>query len=106
MAELPHFALPFRFVAGGAAVLEQDSKDEIMACATAIILCPLGFRVELPAFGIADPTFTEGVARADAIEAALDEWEPRAAELVHAEPDAFDAFVSNVTVRIGAPSLD
>jgi hypothetical protein len=106
MAELPHFALPFRFVAGGAAVVEQDSKDEIVACATAIILCPLGFRVELPAFGITDPTFTQGVARTDAIEAALAEWEPRAAQLVHSEPDALDAFVSHVTVRVGAPSLD
>jgi hypothetical protein len=106
MPDLPHFAYPFRFTGAAAAVVEQDSKDEIVACATAIILCPLGFRVELPAFGIPDPTFTQGAARTDAIEAALAEWEPRAATLVHSEPDALDVFVSNVTVRVGAPSLD
>lgn len=106
MPDLPHFALPFQFVSGGAAVVEQDTADEIMTCVLAVVLCPRGFRVELPTFGIPDPTFTERTANADVIEAALAEWEPRTQELVTSEPNALDAFVSDVRVRITAPSQD
>jgi len=106
MADLPHLALPLRFVNGAAVVTEQDTGDEIMACVLAIILCPLGFRVELPDFGVPDPTFSQGVVRTDGVDVAVTAWEPRAHENTDAWMDEFDAFVSHVLVRVGAPSED
>jgi phage baseplate assembly protein W len=106
MADLPHFAAPFRFVNGAAVVFEQDTTDEIMGCVLAVVLCPLGFRVELPDFGVPDPTFTEGAVRVDVLEAALAEWEPRAHQDAEAWPDALDAFVSHVLVRVATSSED
>ena len=106
MTDLPHFALPFHFASGGAAVVEQDTADEILTCVLAVMLCPRGFRVELPTFGVPDPTFTERTASADVIEAALAEWEPRSQELVTSEPDSLDALISHVLVRITAPTQD
>jgi hypothetical protein len=106
MADIPHLALPFRFANGAAVVYDQDTTDEIMSCVLAIALCPLGYRVELPTFGVPDLTFSEGVAPIDALEAALAEWEPRAHEVADAWADGLDAFVSHVLVRVGISSED
>jgi hypothetical protein len=106
MTDLPHFALPFRFANGHAVEVEQDTTDEIMMCCLAVILCPEGFRVELPEFGYPDPTFSQGVPDAQALEAVLANWEPRAQQLTQSRLDARDALVSYVTVRVGTPSED
>lgn len=103
---IPHFSFPFRFDNGHAVVVDQDTTDEIMACELAIVLCPLGFRVELPDFGILDPTFSEGGVNVEAIAAALSAWEPRSQEVVTGVLDALDELVSRVTVRVGTPSTD
>jgi len=104
--DIPHFALPFRFENGAAVVLEQDTTDEIVACDLAILLCPLGFRVELPEFGIPDPTFTEGQVAGDVIDAALSEWEPRSEQVLSTWPDALDVLTAHVNIRVGLPSED
>jgi hypothetical protein len=70
------------------------------------LLCPLGSRVELPTFGIPDPSFTQGLPSTDVIEAALAEWEPRSQQIVSSEPDALDALIAHIPVRIGIPSED
>lgn len=106
MTDLPHFALPFRFANGAAVVVEQDTTDEILTCELAILLCPVGFRVELPDFGIADPTFSQGVPDVSVIAAALTQWEPRSQEVVSGQLDALDELISHVQVRVGAPSDD
>lgn len=110
MTDVPHFTLPFRFDPSGAGmtavVAEQDTTDEIMSCVLAVLLCPEGFRAESPAFGIEDPTFTEGVADRDAIAAALAEWEPRAHSIVTARVDALDALLDYVLVALDVPSGD
>lgn len=79
--EIPHLSLPLRFVPGqskrmSAAVTEQDSMDEIADCVLAILLCPQGFRVELPEFGIPDPAFTD--VDLEQLREQIEEWEPRA----------------------------
>lgn len=84
---IPHFSLPFRIVAGAAAVVEQDSSAEIADCVAAVCLTPKGRRIEEPDYGITDPTFM----RADQIAAALlpeiQRWEPRAdLHLISNEP--------------------
>jgi len=82
MVTAPHFSYPFRFASPGVAVNEQDSADEIADCVLAILLCPLGYRVELPTFGIPDPTFSTPEVDVDSLQAAVDVWEPRATTTV------------------------
>lgn len=110
MTDIPHFALPFRFdTTGGAvsaAVLEQDTADEIMSCVLAVVLCPVGFREESPEFGIEDPTFTQGFADADAIADAIAEWEPRAVSSVITRVDSMDELLDYVLVSLGVSSGD
>ena len=101
MTDLPHFDLPFRFDASPqAAVVEQDSVEEIAECALAVLLCPLGYRVELPEFGLADPTFSSPEVDVEAVREAVETWEPRAQLLVGAERDAIDQLVERVQVLV------
>ena len=106
MTDIPHFAIPFRFAGGAAVVVEQDTTDEILSCELAILLCPVGFRMELPAFGIPDPTFSEGAPDANVIAAALTTWEPRSQEMVTSQIDSIDELIARVNVRFAAPSDD
>jgi hypothetical protein len=75
---IPHFALPFRIRgARGAVVNEQDSEAEILACVEAIVRYQKGQRPEKPDFGIDDPTFSSPLVDSRAIEADINEFEPR-----------------------------
>lgn len=102
MIEAPHFSLPFRFATPLAAVSEQDSIDEIADCVLAIMLCPLGFRVELPDFGLPDPAFASPAPDLGAIRTVVELWEPRAALVLDAQPDLLDELVAHIrtTVRV------
>jgi phage baseplate assembly protein W len=100
MAELPHFDLPFRFASPQAAVVEQDSIEEIAECVLAILLCPLGYRVELPEFGIEDPTFSTPRVDQGAIRKTIEAWEPRAQLLLTQETDALDQLIQRVQVLV------
>jgi hypothetical protein len=55
--EIPQFSMPLRVVGGRFAVVEQDSPDEIRDQVEALIRTPQGSRLDLPDFGISDPTF-------------------------------------------------
>jgi len=98
--DVPHFSLPFRFASPQAAVTEQDSLDEIADCVFAILLCPAGFRVELPAFGLPDPTFAMTAPDLDEIRTVIDQWEPRAAVLLSERPDLLDVLIARVEVLV------
>jgi phage baseplate assembly protein W len=74
MTDVPHFAFPFTF----GSFNEQDGIEDITACVTAIVTCPLGHRVEEPQFGIGDQTFSQGGADLSIIRAAVARWENRA----------------------------
>ena len=100
MTDVPHFSLPFRFANPQAAVNEQDSIDEVADACLAILSCPVGYRVELPSFGLDDPTFSTPAPDLDAIREALDQWEPRAAATLSEYPDLLDALVSHVEVDV------
>lgn len=85
---VPHFRFPFSFTAeNGAAIVEQDSVEEILTCVQMIAACSLGACPELPTFGIPDPTFQAAPPNSDPITDAIELWEPRAIE---------DAFVQAV----------
>ncbi len=99
MSDVPHFALPFRFASPQVAVTEQDSLEEISDCVVATLLCPEGFRVELPAFGWPDPTFGPGVDPRELRET-IDTWEPRAQSTLSAHWDTDDELVQHVQVLL------
>jgi len=100
MTDVPHFDLPFRFTSPQAAVVEQDSVEEIAECVLAILLCPQGYRVELPEFGMDDPTFSMPEVDLEAVRQAVELWEPRAELLLGQRPDALDELISRVQVQV------
>lgn len=106
MADIPHFALPFRVENGRAVVNEQDTTDDVVTCVVAVLLCPTGYRAELPEFGIDDPTFREGGPDQEAIATAIQRWEPRADTLLETTRDALDELAYYVSVRLGTRSSD
>lgn len=95
MADIPHFALPFRF-GPTAAVNEQDALDEIADCVLAIMVCQQGYRIELPAFGLADQAFTMPGPSSAEIRETVEAWEPRAKQLIDQRRDEFDEFTTHV----------
>jgi phage baseplate assembly protein W len=96
----PHLSVPFRLSATGAHVEvdEQDTPDEIRGCVYNVLVTPIGHRAELPEFGIADPTFRMAGASLEDIEAAVEQWEPRADVLLDEDPDYLDTTVRRVRV--------
>lgn len=106
MTSVPHFALPFRFANPHAATTEQDSIDEIADCCFAILVCPQGFRVEMPTFGLPDPVFSPQPLDLDVLREAIDTWEPRASILVSDHPDAFDELLARLEVDVHVRTED
>lgn len=106
MTDVPHFAYPFRFASPQAAVNEQDSIAEVADACLAVLVCPVGFRVELPTFGLEDPTFSSPGPDLDTIRAAIAQWEPRAAATLSEYPDLWDALVSHVEVDVQVRTED
>ena len=99
MTDVPHFSYPFRFGAPDVATSEQDSLDEIADCVLVTLLCPQGYRVESPEFGLPDPTFGAGV-DLDVVRAVIETWEPRAATLVDQRPDLIDELIARIEVDV------
>lgn len=97
MSDVPHFALPFCFSTPQARVVEQDSIDEIAYCTYAVLICPQGFRVDLPEFGLPDLTFSQQPVDRELIRATVEEWEPRA--LVAFSEDELEELASSVVGR-------
>lgn len=100
MTDLPHFALPFRFGLPHVAVTEQDSIDEIGDCVLAVLSCPLGYRVELPDFGVADPTFSTPSVDLDSLRESVELWEPRAVVALEQAMDFYDVLITRVQAEV------
>jgi len=101
-ASTPHFALPFRFDATGhAAVVEQDSIEDVAACVEAVLRTRPGERVEHPEFGTPDPTFAQQPLGVDATVERVADWEPRAAMLAVEQRDELDEALVRVRVSLG-----
>lgn len=96
-AQVPHFSLPLRLVAGQAVVVEQDSAEEVSDCVQAVLRYRRGYRLELPEFGLPDQAFLEGGPRASDVTDAVRRWAPRANALTTAQ---LDDLVATVTVEI------
>lgn len=104
---LPHFDLPFRFVGGSAAVVEQDSIDDVINCVEAAVRTQRGERKEIPTFGVYEMTFQDQPVDTRSFSAQIVEHEPRATLLFEQNPHEFDAIVADVrmTVSSGIESL-
>jgi hypothetical protein len=102
MPDVPHFDLPFRFASSSAAVVEQDSLEEIANCVYAVLVCPLGFRVELPTYGTPDPTFSMPSPDLDELREVVTTWEERASVLLDEHADQYDELIARVGVVVQA----
>lgn len=106
MPDIPHFDLPFRFVAGSAATVEQDSLDDVTNAVEAVLRYRRGHRIDVPEFGITDPALAARVDVLD-LQTEVEQWEPRADLLVASSgPDRFEALVERVTVSVRDVRVD
>lgn len=79
----PHFQWPFVWQAQpdgttSAAVVEQDTLDDLKACVARIVSTPVGARDELPEFGITQLAFQQGDIQQAPLRTQIERWEPRA----------------------------
>lgn len=96
----PNIKIPLELKNGSFVTHEQDTPDEVVQCAMAVLSTPLGTRASNPDFGLPDQTFREGGPSVEQIRTTLDLWEPRADALVSSEPDLINQFVYNVEVGV------
>jgi hypothetical protein len=99
--ERPHFAHPF--VRGGH-VVEQDDPEHIKACATRVVLCPVGFRDDRPEFGWPWPEFANAPIDTDELRQALKQFEPRADPSAREWGDVADAATRHISVDLEVQS--
>jgi len=100
--ESPHIAYPFSFESDGSlAVVQEGSAEEVAASVANIAVCPQGYRLDLPGFGIPDPTFATLPIDTSGIKSAIEQWEPRASVTVDAtDSDPSQPWEQTVTVNV------
>src|SRR4051812_842413 len=107
-AENPHFCLPFEFVteAGSETVeaKEQDSTEDLIHQVLALFLCPVGYRDELPEFGMPSPLFQQTPLDLDEQREAVARWVPGVDVFISEGADIIDAAVRHMQVNISESS--
>jgi hypothetical protein len=98
--DTPHFDLPFTLGRGGANVVEQDSIDDIVNCVVAIAVTHVGWREEVPEFGLPDYTFHNQPLGANNIQALIGSQERRALLMVAEQRDRIDYLIDRVEVGV------
>ena len=84
--DLPQFGYPLAFDdVDGLVIVEQDSPDEIVGCAHAILDTPKGWLDSEPEFGVDDLAFTDPALAPDTVRLAIERWEPRVSADVSGE---------------------
>jgi hypothetical protein len=98
----PHFDIPFRFVGGSPAVVEQDTSEDITNCVEAILRTPQGFRVydNRAEFGIEDPTFELQPVDIELMKNTVVAQEPRADVVFSENTSLVDSLVANIKVEV------
>lgn len=74
----PHFDLPFSLSGDGASCVEQGTARDLSNCVYMICATPLGYRDEVPNFGIEDLTFSPPPVMRERVRASISAQEPRA----------------------------
>lgn len=100
MTDVPHITYPFHWGPhGNAAVVEQDTLDEIINCVEVVVRTDIGALPDLPAMGITDPTFKR-ITNMNQLSREINEWEPRAAIQLTTHIDDVDQLVEVVQLEI------
>lgn len=100
--DIPHLKVPFKIDANGAAVVDQDSDDEIIQCVDAICRTPRGLRLDSPDFGIDEVVLRENGPDRDKLQRAILYWEPRARVAIDIQsPDNLAGLFQIVEVNVG-----
>lgn len=97
---IPRLRLPITFNGASFDVVEQDSPEDVTQCALSVIATPEGSRVELPDFGIPEFRFAAGGVDESELVAAINEWEPRVAN-VFTEAQ-WDGLAETVRITVSA----
>lgn len=100
MADVPHFDLPFRYVAGAPAVVEQDGIDDVANCVEAILLTTQGRRTEIPEFGVPEQVFKNQPLKLDELLTSVNAFESRANVVFDQYPDKADALIAHVVATV------
>jgi phage baseplate assembly protein W len=100
--DTPQFSYPFEFRPDGhVREVEQDSLDEIAMAVEIILRYPLGYREDLPAFGMPDLIFRESTEEISGLLLSnIVQWEPRARLLVEHRPDLWDELVHTYILTV------
>lgn len=97
---IPHFAFPFRFSDNGSAsVVVQDTLVEIEQNVKVLVLTDIGERLEVPEFGILNPTFDSKINTTGLINAAH-EWDERAEVLMSERPNFFQVLSRTLLIQV------
>lgn len=101
MSMVPHFDLPFR-LGTAAAVVEQNTEDDIYNCVLASLLHHLGQRPEAPGFGAGDLAFKQQPLDLNTITEKVITDEPRAALFLEQQPNVLNTMIAEITVMVGS----
>jgi hypothetical protein len=86
---VPHFAMPFKYSAGRAMVVEQDSLEDIRMCIETALRTHIGFREEAPDFGTEDTTFQTLPMNTGTVMNQIIISEPRATQLIDVDQSVY-----------------
>jgi hypothetical protein len=98
--ETPRFDLPFRIGQQGAAVVEQDTLDDVANCVVVVLSCPRGWREEAPNFGVPDFAFKRQPIGTEQINSLVSSQEPRAVLVVNERPDLYDELIDRINIGV------
>ena len=98
--DTPHFDFPFQLSSAGAKVVEQDTIDDIADCVVVTLLTHVGWRDEVPSFGVPDFAMRKQPLNADNIDQILSSQEPRALFIVNEQMDQVDHLIDRVNVGL------
>lgn len=98
--ETPHFSYPFRFADGAAAVVEQDSLDEVSDAVLRITNTEKGERDDLPEFGVTYPLFDQVPVDMERLTEEIREWEPRANLSGSQRIDSLDELLTVIRLEV------
>lgn len=104
MADIPHFAFPFRFSGGKVVEVEQDSIDDIASCVHAILSVERGELIQMPEFGVIDLTFLMTEAAIPEIKEAIQSQEPRATVAIEEGWD-FEQYIQYLRLILGGADV-
>jgi len=98
--DVPHFDLPFRLGKTGANVVEQDSLDDVANCVVAIASTHVGWREEVPTFGVPDYALHMQPLHPEDINSVISDQEPRAVLIVNERMDMADTLVDHINIGV------